>query len=123
MRLALCAPALAAADTIAGISESVIPGMPKIRLRAITNQPGASSKSTMKNSMICEIAESALDGAVVGKPVRRKTGDIYTCRPGLKVENKNNGTTVAVMRIFDLRPAWLITAEYSHRPSFSGVCF
>jgi hypothetical protein len=86
-------------------AESVIPGAPKIRLRTATFAPGASNKITMKNSMICEITQGALDGAVDGKPVRRNTGDIYTCKPGLVVENKNNGTTVAVMRIFDLLPA------------------
>ena len=88
-------------------AESVIPGVPKIRLRTITFQPGAggSRKITMKRSMICEITQGALDSVVDGKPVRRNTGDIYTCKPGLVLENKNNGTTVAVMRIFDLMPA------------------
>ena len=88
-------------------AESVIPGVPKIRLRTITFQPGAggSRKITMKRSMICEITQGALDSVVDGKPVRRNTGDIYTCKTGLVLSSKNNGTTVAVMRIFDLMPA------------------
>jgi quercetin dioxygenase-like cupin family protein len=87
-------------------AESVIPGAPKIRLQAITFQPGVGgSKVTMKNSMICEITQGALDSTVDGKPVRRNTGDIYTCKPGLVITNKNNGETAAVMRIFHLLPA------------------
>lgn len=88
-------------------AESVIPGVPRIRLRTLTFQPGAggSRKITMKNSMICEITQGALDSVVDGKPVRRNTGDIYTCKPGLVIQVKNNGTTVAVMRIIDLMPA------------------
>jgi hypothetical protein len=87
-------------------AESVIPGVPKIRLRTITFQPGAGGrKITMKRSMICEITQGALDSVVEGKPVRRNTGDIYTCKTGLVLSSKNNGTTVAVMRIFDLMPA------------------
>ena len=88
-------------------AESVIPGVPKIRLWTMTFQPGAggSRKITMKRSMICEMTQGALDTIVDGKPVRRNTGDIYTCKAGLVIQNKNNGTTVAVMRVFDLMPA------------------
>jgi len=87
-------------------AQSVIPGVPKIRLRTLTFQPGAGGRIvTMKNSMICEITQGALDSVVDGKPVRRNTGDIYTCKTGLVLSSKNNGTTVAVMRIFDLMPA------------------
>ena len=87
--------------------ESVIPGTSTIRLRTITFQPGAGGnrKITMKRSMICEITRGALDSVVDGKPVRRNTGDIYTCKRGLVLSNKNNGTTVAVMRVLDLMPA------------------
>ena len=88
-------------------AESVIPGVSRIRLRTRTYPPGAGGnrKVTMKRSMICEITQGALDSVVDGKPVRRNTGDIYTCRRGLVLSNKNNGTTVAVMRVLDLMPA------------------
>ncbi len=87
-------------------AESVIPGVPKLRLRTITWPPGVGGRTvTMKHSMICEITQGALDSVVDGKPVRRNTGDIYTCKAGLVLSAKNNGTTDAVMRIFDLMPA------------------
>src|SRR5206468_2754323 len=34
--------------------DSMIPGFPKVGQREITLQPGASTKATMKNPMICE---------------------------------------------------------------------
>lgn len=86
-------------------AESVIPGVPKIRLRVLTFQPGYKGKATMKNSMICEITRGSLESKVDGKPVTRKQGDLYTCRPGLVIENENKGKTVAVMRVLDLLPA------------------
>lgn len=86
-------------------AESVIQGFPKVRLRVNTFQPGGKVKATMMNPMICEITQGSLDSKVDGKPVKRETGDIYTCKPGLVIENVNNGKTVAVMRVFDLLPA------------------
>jgi len=84
---------------------SVIPGLPKVRLRQATFQPGGWRKATMMNSMICEITQGSLDSKADGEPVVRKTGDIYTCKAGQVIESVNNGKTVAIMRIFDLLPA------------------
>ena len=86
-------------------AESVIPGFPQVRLREATYQSGAQAKATMKNPMICEITQGSLESKVDGQPVRRHTGDIYTCKTGQEIENENKGDSVAVMRIFDLLPS------------------
>ena len=86
-------------------SESMIPGFPKVRLRAITYQPGANSKATMKNPMICECTRGTLQVTQDGKTWTAKTGDIWTCREGMVEENTNKGQAVATMRVFDLLPA------------------
>lgn len=85
--------------------ESMIPGFPKVRLRAVTYQPGANSKATMKNPMICECTEGTLEVIQDGKTWTAKTGDIWTCREGMVEENTNKGKAVATMRVFDLLPA------------------
>jgi quercetin dioxygenase-like cupin family protein len=85
--------------------ESMIPGFPKVRLRAVTYQPGASSKLTMKNPMICECTQGTLEVTQDGKMWTAKTGDIWTCREGTVEENANKGKAVATMRVFDLLPA------------------
>jgi hypothetical protein len=86
-------------------SESMIPGFPKVRLRAVTYQPGANSKVTMKNPMICECTRGTLQVTQDGKTWTAKTGDIWTCKEGMVEENVNKGKTVATMRVFDLLPA------------------
>ena len=85
--------------------ESMIPGFPKVRLRAITYQPGANSKATMKNPMICECTRGTLEVTQDGKTWTAKTGDIWTCKEGMVEANANKGKTVATMRVFDLLPA------------------
>ncbi|HEY2974421.1 MAG TPA: hypothetical protein VGJ48_18025 [Pyrinomonadaceae bacterium] len=85
--------------------ESMIPGFPKVRLRSVTYQPGANSKVTMKNSMICECTQGTLEVTQDGKTWTAKTGDIWTCREGMVEENTNKGQAVATMRVFDLLPA------------------
>ncbi|HEV8720586.1 MAG TPA: hypothetical protein VGW77_08090 [Candidatus Binatia bacterium] len=86
-------------------SESMIPGFPKVRLRAVTYQPGASSKATMKNPMICECTRGTLEVTQDGKTWTAKTGNIWTCREGMVEENANKGKAIATMRVFDLLPA------------------
>jgi hypothetical protein len=85
--------------------ESMIPGFPKVRFREITLQPGASTKATMKNPMICECGQGALEIVQDGKTFTAKKGDIWTCKEGLVEETANKGKTAATMRIFDLLPA------------------
>lgn len=86
-------------------SESMIPSFPKVRLRAVTYQPGASSKATMKNPMICECTQGTLEVTQDGKTWTAKKGDIWTCKEGMVEANANKGKTVATMRVFDLLPA------------------
>jgi hypothetical protein len=85
--------------------ESMIPGFPKVRLRAVTYQPGANTKATMKNPMICECTRGTLEVTQDAKTWTAKTGDIWTCKEGMVEENANKGKTVATMRVFDLLPA------------------
>jgi hypothetical protein len=53
---------------------------------AITLQPGASTKATMKNPMICECSRGTLAITQDGKEWTAKTGDIWTCKEGLVEE-------------------------------------
>lgn len=87
-------------------AESMIPGFPKVRLRHMRYQPGAETKSTMKNPMICECTEGALEITQDnGKPWMAKKGDIWTCNKGTVEVTANKGNTPATMRVFDLLPA------------------
>jgi len=84
-------------------AESMIPGYPKVRLRQMRYQPGASTKNTMKNPMICECTEGALEITQDnGKPWMAKKGDIWTCNKGTVEATANKGNTPATMRVFDL---------------------
>jgi hypothetical protein len=85
--------------------DSMVPGFSKVRLRAITYQPGASSKATMKNPMICECTEGTLEVTQDDKTWTAKKADIWTCKVGMVEANANKGKTVATMRVFDLLPA------------------
>ena len=87
-------------------AESMIPGFSKVRLRAVTFQPGASLEPrTMKNVMICECTQGTLDVTQDGKTWTAKKGDIWTCKEGTVEGDVNKGKTVAIMRVFDLLPA------------------
>ncbi len=86
-------------------TESMIPGFAKVQLRAITYQPGASTKATMKNPMICECTQGTLEVKQDGKAFTAKKGDIWTCKVGIVEETANKGKTPATMRVFDLLPA------------------
>ena len=82
--------------------DSMIPGFPKVGLREITLQPGASTKATMKNPMICECSQGTLEIVQDGKKFTANKGAVWTCREGLVEETSNKGKTLATMRIFDL---------------------
>ncbi|HEY3303034.1 MAG TPA: hypothetical protein VGL70_05805 [Candidatus Binatia bacterium] len=85
--------------------DSMVPGFPKVRLREFTLQAGASTKATMKNPMICECGQGALEVTQDGKTFTAKKGHVWTCKEGLVEETANKGKTVATMRVFDLLPA------------------
>jgi hypothetical protein len=82
--------------------DSMIPGFPKVGQREITLQPGASTKATMKNPMICECSQGTLEIVQDGKKFTANKGAVWTCREGLVEETSNKGKTLATMRIFDL---------------------
>jgi quercetin dioxygenase-like cupin family protein len=84
---------------------SMIPGLPKVRLREATYQPGGRSKNTMQNPMVCECSQGSLEVTQDGKTFTVQQGDIWTCDKDTVEENVNKGSTVAVMRVFDLLPA------------------
>jgi co-chaperonin GroES (HSP10) len=84
---------------------SMIPGFPKVRLREATYQPGGRSKNTMQNPMVCECSQGSLEVTQDGKTFAVQQGDIWTCDKDTVEENVNKGSTVAVMRVFDLLPA------------------
>jgi hypothetical protein len=85
--------------------DSMIPGFPKVGQREITVQPGASTKATMKNPMICECSQGSLEVVQDGKKFTANKGHVWTCKEGLVEETSNKGKTAATMRIFDLLPA------------------
>lgn len=86
-------------------AESMIPGFPKVRLREITYQAGASSKAKMQNAMICECTQGTLQVMQDDMTFTAKTGDIWTCKVGMIEANANKGNTPATMRVFDLLSA------------------
>lgn len=86
-------------------AESMIPGFPKVRLRAVTYQPGANTKAKMQNAMICECTQGTLEVTQDDKTWTAKKGDIWTCKVGMIEANVNKGTTPATMRVFDLLSA------------------
>ena len=82
---------------------SMIPGYAKVRLREVTWQPGDGLKTRpMPNDMVCEMARGSVEAVVDGKPLTRKTGDVWDCKAGMMISDVNKGTTPATMRIFDL---------------------
>ena len=82
---------------------SMIPGYPKVQLRQMRYQPGASTTNTMKNAMICECTEGALEITQDnGKPWVAKKGDIWTCNKGTVEGTANKGNTPTTMRVLDL---------------------
>jgi hypothetical protein len=85
--------------------DSMIPGFPKVGQREITLQPGASTKATMKNPMICECSQGSLEVVQDGKKFTANKGHVWTCKEGLVEETSNKGKTAATMRIFDLLPS------------------
>jgi len=85
--------------------ESMIPGFPKVRLREVTYQPGASTKVKMQNAMVCQCTQGTLEVSQDDKTFTAKTGDIWTCKAGMIEANANKGNTPATMRVIDLLTA------------------
>ena len=90
-----------------GERESVIPAYKRLRLRDIVLQPGAATPDNMMmNDMLCHITEGELAVRQNDNRFIAKKGDVWACARNNTTEGtKNNGSTVAVMRIIDLLPS------------------
>lgn len=88
---------------VLGEGKSMIPGYAKVRLREVTVQPGSSFPLlTMKNDMVCHMAEGELKINQGDMKFTVKKGDVWTCILGGKEGGANTGSTVAVMSVSDL---------------------
>ena len=86
-------------------TDSMVPGFPKVRLREITYQTGASTKAKMQNAMVCQCTQGTLEVSQDDKTFTAKTGDIWTCKTGMIEGNANKGNVPATMRVIDLLTA------------------
>ena len=88
-----------------GKGPAIVPAYKALSLYDVVFQPGADlPPSAMKNDMICHIAEGELRVVQDGKEFRFKQGDVWSCAKGTEEGARNEGSTVAVMRIIDLLP-------------------
>jgi quercetin dioxygenase-like cupin family protein len=87
--------------------DSTIPGYAKIHVRDIIFQPGATiPEGTMRNAIICECTEGALEVTNDGRTCTANTGDMWTCRRGGTEGAVNKRSGIAIMHVIDLLPAW-----------------
>jgi quercetin dioxygenase-like cupin family protein len=86
--------------------ESVLPAYKRLRMRDIVIQPGAATPDNMMmNDMLCHMTEGELAVRQNDNRFAVRKGDVWACAKGITTEGtKNNGSTVAVMRIIDLLP-------------------
>lgn len=112
----------AAADTTAGTKDkelgpgvvermygqvpSMIPGFKTVQLRDIIYQPKShfASPQPMPQPMVCHIVEGELRIIQDGKEMKAPKNFVYTCNTGMKEEDFNEGSVVAIMRVYDLMP-------------------
>jgi quercetin dioxygenase-like cupin family protein len=89
-----------------GERESILPAYKRLRMRDIVIQPGAATPDNqMMNDMLCHITEGELAVRQNDNRFTVRKGDVWACAKGNTTEGtKNNGSTVAVMRIIDLLP-------------------
>ena len=86
-------------------SETMIPNYKTVSMRDVIYQPGAStSSSTLPNDMVCHVLEGELTVDTGHGNHLYKKGDVWSCAKGMPEHSKNNGSTVAIMRIIDLLP-------------------
>jgi len=91
---------------VLGEGETRLSGYSKLRMRDTILEPGASPpEMDMMNDMVCHIAEGEMVVTQNGKQFTAKKGHVWTCLKGDKEGVRNNGSTVAIMRIIDLLPA------------------
>ena len=89
-----------------GKRESMLPGYKTVSMRDWVYQPGSSTTfPTMPHDMVCHLTEGELMvNHGPGKDFVVKKGDVWSCIKGQPENGKNNGSTVAVMRVIDLLP-------------------
>lgn len=88
-----------------GKAAAIVPAYKSLSLYDVVFQPGGNlPSSAMKNDMICHIADGELWVVQNGKELRFKKGDVWSCATGTEEGARNEGSTVAVMRIIDLLP-------------------
>jgi quercetin dioxygenase-like cupin family protein len=86
-----------------GKGPSILPGYKTVSMLDVVIQPGSNvPNDTMKNDMVCHVAEGELRVVQDGKELRFKKGDVWTCAKGTAEQTFNDGSTVAVMRVIDL---------------------
>ena len=87
-----------------GESPAMIPGFKTVSLRDVIVQPGAKTMGPpMANAMVCHITEGELRVEQEGKTFTAKKNFVWTCNKGTKEQVFNDGRTVAIMRITDLK--------------------
>jgi quercetin dioxygenase-like cupin family protein len=87
-----------------GKREAKFGGFKTVALRDVIYQPGSESKNPgMANDMVCHCLEGELQvNQGPGMEFTVKKGDVWTCAKDMPENNKNAGTSVAIMRVTDL---------------------
>jgi hypothetical protein len=84
---------------------SMVPGFKTVQFRDIIFQPKSHFEArSMPQPMICHIVEGELRIVQDGKEIKAPKNFVYTCNTGMREEDFNDGSTVAVMRTYDLMP-------------------
>ena len=85
-------------------TESRIHGVSKVQLIEVTFEPGAMlPTSKMDTAMICECTLGSLEVTLdEGQKVTMRRGGIWTCGVGTDEGVANKGTTLAIMRVFNM---------------------
>jgi hypothetical protein len=88
-----------------GEQPSLIPGFKTVSMRDLILQPGAMTEenAVMMNAMICHVLEGELRVVQEGKTFTAKKNYAWTCNKGTTEQSINDGKSVAIMRILDLK--------------------
>jgi quercetin dioxygenase-like cupin family protein len=87
--------------------DSMISAYKTVSMQDVVFQPGAVFPPTsMANDMVCHVLEGELTVSQGGSgEFAVKKGDVWSCSRGVTEGGKNNGSTVAVMRVINLLTA------------------
>ncbi len=85
---------------------SMVPGFKTVQLRDLIFQPGSRFEApSMPQPMICHIVEGELRIIQDGNEMKATKNFVYTCNTGMREEDFNEGSVVAIMRVYDLIPS------------------